>query len=101
MKTELNFRLDPDLSLKAKAILYHALELSPGSKFSVQELISTCLDEKCSVRSGIKELELGGYLYREKRKTKLGKLYKWLYLFSETPLNKKQFQKLKEEQNED
>ena len=99
MKEQLNFRQDSDLSLKAKAILYYSLEMPEGHRFSGKSLEKTVLDARCAIKSGLKELELSGYLFKEKYRTKQGKLYGWDYIFSENALRKEQFKLLKEERD--
>lgn len=94
--SESNFRNDSELSLKAKAIMYYALELPEEEKFTAKNLESTVLDCKSSIKTAIQELEIGGYLYREKSQPEKLRFYKWDYIFSETPLRKEQFKKLKE-----
>jgi len=71
---------DDRLSWKAKGIYMHLVSKPPVWSFYVEEIIKSSKDGKTAVQSGIKELEVYGYLKRVKAKSDDGKFTGWDYL---------------------
>lgn len=77
-----NYLTDERLSLKAKAILAIA-EAQPKSKnLKVDAFADNSTDSVTSVRSGLKELERYGYLYRYTDRDEEGRIIEWVMEFS-------------------
>ena len=55
---------DGTLSFKARGILAFLLTLPPGAEISAEKLAKSGTDGERAVKSGLKELETGGYLVR-------------------------------------
>ncbi len=77
-----NYLTDERLSLKAKAILAIA-EAQPKSKnLKVDTFVDNSSDRESSIRSGLKELERYGYLYRYTDRDEEGRIIEWVMEFS-------------------
>ena len=77
-----NYLTDERLSLKAKAILAIA-ESQPKSKnLKVDTFADNSSDRENSIRSGLKELERYGYLYRYTDRDEEGRIIEWVMEFS-------------------
>lgn len=78
-----NYHLrDKELSLKAKGLLSIMLSLPDGWNFSTQGLTTLSSDGETAIRSTLKELELKGYLKRNKVRIN-GKIVDWEYVVYE------------------
>lgn len=78
-----NYHLrDKELSLKAKGLLSIMLSLPDGWNFSTQGLTTLSSDGEAAIRSTLKELELKGYLKRNKVRIN-GKIVDWEYVVYE------------------
>lgn len=71
---------DITLSAKAKGILSFMLCFPADDLFSTKSLISNFSDGKESIRSGLKELELKGYIKTKQERDEFGKFIRsdWL-----------------------
>lgn len=77
---------DTRLSWKAKGIWFYAFSRKDDWQFYEADLVKRSSDSVASLRSGLKELEDKGYLFRpDQRKNKKGKFIKREWYFFETP----------------
>lgn len=84
---------DKRISFKAKGIFFYAFSKPEDWQFYVSDLINQSPEGKTAVRSGLKELENHGYLYRKYHMN--GNLingYDWY--FFETPKNEDEFKEM-------
>ncbi|BDR81056.1 helix-turn-helix domain-containing protein [Clostridium tetani] len=68
------FIYDSKLSLKSKGLMSYFLSRPDDWEFYQNEILNNCTDKKDSLLSAIKELEKAGYIKRELRRDKKGKL---------------------------
>lgn len=81
-----NFCLkDPSISAKAKGIFAYVMSLPDDWKFYASELKNHFRDGIESISSGLKELEVKGYLERNKVKNEKSQFMGWEYHFFEEP----------------
>lgn len=74
-----------ELSLKAKGLLSQMLSLPPEWDFTLSGLSFLNADGKDSIREGIKELELAGYVTRSRTRGKRGRYSSNEYVIREEP----------------
>ena len=92
-----NYHLrDKNLSLKAKGLLSICLSLTDSWDYSINGLTAICKEGRDAVQNTVKELEQAGYIYREQRRNKNGKMSHSEYVirelpFSESPLTENPF----------
>ena len=79
------FIFNKNLSLKAKGLLCHLLALPNDWKLYVEEVEKWHLDGKSAIYSAFKELTENGYMTREQKRDKLGKIISWDYIVFEKP----------------
>ena len=79
------FIFNKDLSLKAKGMLCHLLALPNDWKLYVEEVEKWHTDGKSAIYSAFKELTANGYMMREQKRDKLGKIVSWDYIVFEKP----------------
>tara|TARA_Y100000385_G_scaffold85381_1_gene87619 strand:- start:947 stop:1657 length:711 start_codon:yes stop_codon:yes gene_type:complete len=79
------FIFNKDLSLKAKGLLCHLLALPNDWKLYVEEVEKWHTDGKSAIYSAFKELTTNGYMIREQKRDKLGKIISWDYIVFERP----------------
>ena len=79
------FIFNKDLSLKAKGMLCHLLALPNDWKLYVEEVEKWHTDGKSAIYSAFKELTTNGYMMREQKRDKLGKIVSWDYIVFEKP----------------
>ena len=79
------FIFNKDLSLKAKGMLCHLLALPNDWKLYVEEVEKWHTDGKSAIYSAFKELTTNGYMMREQKRDKLGKILSWDYIVFEKP----------------
>lgn len=75
---------DKRLSWKAKGILLYAFSRPDDWQFYLSDLVNQSTDGKDSVKAGLKELEMAGYLEREQTREK-GKFAKVEWILYERP----------------
>lgn len=76
---------DVSLSWKAKGLHSYIMSLPDDWKIFVRELLKHSTDGKASLYSAINELELHGYLRREKKRLKNGRFETTAYYITEIP----------------
>lgn len=76
---------DVSLSWKAKGLHSYIMSLPDDWKIYVRELLKHASDGKASLYSAITELELHGYLRREKKRRENGRFETTVYYISEIP----------------
>ncbi len=81
---------DKSLSLKGKGLLSMMLSLPEDWGYSIEGLVRLCKESYDGVSAVLKELEVRGYLTRERIRTQGGKLGGALYTIYEKPLAEKQ-----------
>jgi predicted transcriptional regulator len=79
------FIYNKNLSLKAKGMLCHLLALPNDWKLYVEEVEKWHKDGKSAIYSAFKELTDNGYMKREQKRDKLGKIISWDYVIFEKP----------------
>ena len=79
------FIYNKSLSLKAKGMLCHLLALPNDWKLYVEEVEKWHKDGKSAIYSAFKELTENGYMKREQKRDKLGKIISWDYVIFEKP----------------
>ena len=78
---------NPNLSAKAKGILIYLISKPPKWEVHFKDIIKHMTDGETAIRSGLKELELSGYILRDlKRNSEDGKFEKWIWNVYEDPL---------------
>lgn len=77
-----NYLTDERLSLKAKAILAIAEAQPKSENLKVDTFVDISTDRENSIRSGLKELERYGYLYRYTDRDDEGRIIEWVMEFS-------------------
>jgi hypothetical protein len=80
---------DKRLSWKAKGIFLYAFSRPDYWQFHLSDIINQSQDKEKSVRAGLKELELCGYLLRSQEREN-GKFKNYIWDFYETPQTKTQ-----------
>lgn len=80
--------LDKRLSFKAKGILFYAFSHSYPSKCNINDLINNSSEERESIECALVELEAFGYLRRVQTRKADGKLGKYEWTFTLTPIKK-------------
>lgn len=86
---------DTRISWKAKGIWFYAFSRKDNWEFYEKDLIKRSTDSITSFRSGIKELEKFGYLYRSpQKKGTSGKFQSKEWYFFETPKTKQQIKEM-------
>lgn len=85
---------DNRLSWKAKGIWLYAFSRPNDWQFHENDLINRSADARHSVRSGLKELEQVGYLYRKQIRDEKGRLGDSDWIFFETPKTKEEIEKM-------
>lgn len=81
-----NYHLrDKRLSLKAKGLLSIMLSLPDDWDYSLEGLVSICLEKETSIKSSLKELKKYNYLYVKKYQNKKGK-FEYEYNIYENPI---------------
>lgn len=76
---------DPDISLKAKAVLAIMLSLPENWDFSIEGIAGKCKESKDCIAKAINELIDVGYVKRTKTRGKDGRITKWDYEVFEEP----------------
>jgi hypothetical protein len=76
---------NPKLSYKATGLLCLMLSLPDGWDFTIEGLEKMKLDNKTSIRTGLKELEENGYLVRTRERNEKGVLLGTIYDIYEQP----------------
>ena len=76
---------DKSLSAKAKGILVEMLSLPESWDYTLRGLTALFSDGIDSIRQGINELEDHGYIVRERKRDKKGRLGGMEYVIYETP----------------
>ena len=76
---------DPDISLKAKAVLSIMLSLPDNWDFSIEGIASRCKESKDCIAKAINELIDAGYVKRTKTRGDDGRITKWDYEVFEKP----------------
>ena len=74
-----------DLSLKAKGLLSLMLSLPDNWDYTTKGLAYICKDGIDSINSGVKELEVNGYVIRKRLRNEKGQLTTTEYTFFEQP----------------
>lgn len=81
-----NYHLrDKRLSLKAKGLLSIMLSLPDDWDYSLEGLVSICLEKETSIKSSLKELKKNNYLYVRKYQNEKGK-FEYEYNIYENPI---------------
>lgn len=81
-----NYHLrDKRLSLKAKGLLSIMLSLPDDWDYSLEGLVSICLEKETSIKSSLKELKKYNYLYVRKYQNEKGK-FEYEYNIYENPI---------------
>lgn len=81
-----NYHLrDKRLSLKAKGLLSIMLSLPDDWDYSLEGLVSICLEKETSIKSSLKELKKYNYLYVKKYQNEKGK-FEYEYNIYENPI---------------
>lgn len=81
---------DSSLSWKARGILCYLLSLPDDWQLYMEELESHATDGETALRSGIEELERGGYISkRQLRDTGTGQISGYEYVVTEAPVGRK------------
>ena len=70
---------DPNISLKAKAVLSIMLSLPDNWNFSIEGIASRCKESKDCIAKAINELIDAGYVKRAKTRGYDGRITKWDY----------------------
>lgn len=76
---------DKTLSLKARGLLIFMLSLPDNWEYSIQGLTYACNEGRESIRTGVRELEKAGYLFRQQQRDDKGRMGGAEYVISETP----------------
>ena len=76
---------DPDISLKAKAVLAIMLSLPENWDFSIEGIAGKCKESKDCIAKTINELIDAGYVKRTKTRGDDGRITKWDYEVFEEP----------------
>ena len=76
---------DPDISLKAKAVLSIMLSLPDNWDFSIEGISGKCKESKDCIAKAINELIDAGYVIRTKTRGADGRITKWEYEVYEEP----------------
>lgn len=76
-----------DLSLKAKGLLSLMLSLPENWDYTTKGLACICKDGIDSINSGVKELEVNGYVIRRRLRNEKGQLTTTEYTIFEQPQN--------------
>lgn len=76
---------DERLSFKARGLLAYMLSKPDNFRFYLDELVKHTTDKKDSIRTGMKELELLGYVHRYSVKNERGKITSWELDIYESP----------------
>lgn len=76
---------DPDISLKAKAVLAIMLSLPENWDFSIEGIAGKCKESKDCIAKAINELIDAGYVKRTKSRGEDGRITKWDYEVFEQP----------------
>lgn len=82
---------DPSLSAKAKGILLYLLSKPDNWETRTEDIVAHMADGIDSIKSGIKELRLAGYMLRKQVQNKEGRFVGWETRVFETPLPKVDF----------
>ena len=83
-----NYHLkDASLSLKAKGLLSLMLSLPDDWDYSLLGLVQICKEEIASISSGVKELEIAGYIVRHQERDDKGRMSNIVYTIYEKPIN--------------
>lgn len=77
--------INKKMSAKAKGILTYLLSKPNSWKFNMQDIENHFTDGPDSIRSGLKELQILGYLYRKRYQHKDSKKFYWKWLIYEIP----------------
>jgi len=85
---------NPNISLKAKALMAYAFSRPVGWSFYVYEIEKHCTDGKKSIRSGLRELEKAGYLHRRSKRDENNKFCGIEWHFTEDMLSEEEFKKM-------
>ena len=80
-----NILSDPDISLKAKAVLTIMLSLPENWDFSIEGIAGKCKESKDCIAKAINELIDAGYVKRTKTRGDDGRITKWDYEVFEEP----------------
>lgn len=75
---------DPRLSFRATGLLAYLLSLAPDTEISGHRIQQTKKEGRDAVYAALKELEIAGYLQRQRFKDRLGKWY-WANVLAELP----------------
>lgn len=85
---------DSRVSYKAMGLWLYAFSRKEDWQFYLNDLIKRHKDGEESVKSGLKELEKNGYLYRYQRRNEKNQFDGWEWVFFETPKTKEEIQKM-------
>jgi len=75
------------ISMKAKGLFAFMQSKPDGWSFSVEKLVSQCKESKLSISDGLKELEIFGFLVREKQQSGKGFLVTYSLFFEPIIVN--------------
>lgn len=73
------------LSWKAKGLLAYLMSKPSGWEIRMHDLVKHATDGESAVRSGLRELEIGGYLVRRREHDEETGHFRWISLVYETP----------------
>ncbi len=85
---------DARISYKAVGLWLYAFSKKEDWQFYLADLSKRHTDKIESVRSGLKELEDAGYLYRYKKKNEKGQFKGWEWIFFETPKSESEIKEM-------
>lgn len=89
---------DPEISLKAKGLLWFCMSHADGWQFHITQLETVLKEKETALQSAFNELEKSGYVIRWQPRSQKGKFNTWQFIISD---DKEEIECIKKELNSD